>query len=53
MFGAMASSTAAILIRFAQQDAPSLVIAAWRMGLATFILATSGTACATASNSDH
>jgi drug/metabolite transporter (DMT)-like permease len=38
MLGSMASSTAAIMIRFAQQDSPSLVIAAWRLGLATLIL---------------
>ncbi len=39
MIGVLASSTAAIMIRYAQQDSPSLVIAAWRMGLATVILA--------------
>ena len=39
ILGTLATSTAAILIRFAQDDAPSLVIAAWRMCLATLILA--------------
>lgn len=35
----MATSAAAILIRFAQNDgAPSLVISAWRLGLATLVL---------------
>jgi drug/metabolite transporter (DMT)-like permease len=38
MLGTLATSTAAILIRFAQASAPSLVIAAWRMCLATLIL---------------
>ncbi|MBN2678329.1 MAG: EamA family transporter [Anaerolineaceae bacterium] len=38
IIGTLATSTAAILIRFAQQNAPSLVIAAWRMCLATLIL---------------
>ena len=37
--GIVASSTASILIRFAQTEAPSLVIAAYRLGLATLILA--------------
>ena len=36
--GIVASSTASILIRFAQTEAPSLVIAAYRLGLATLIL---------------
>ena len=36
--GIVASSTASILIRFAQTEAPSLVIAAYRLGLATMIL---------------
>jgi drug/metabolite transporter (DMT)-like permease len=39
ILGTLATSTAAIMIRLAQQDAPSLVIAAWRMGLAALILA--------------
>ena len=38
-FGLLAVSTASILIRFAQQDVPSLVIAAYRMALATIVLA--------------
>ena len=37
--GVTISSTAAILIRLAQVEAPSLVIAAWRLTLATLILA--------------
>jgi drug/metabolite transporter (DMT)-like permease len=36
--GVLSSSTAAILIRFAQRDAPSLVIAAYRLALASIIL---------------
>lgn len=36
--GVVAVSTAAIFIRFAQQEAPSLVIAAYRLGLASLIL---------------
>ena len=40
-FAILAVSTASIFIRFAQQDAPSLVIAAYRMVLATLILAPS------------
>jgi len=36
--GILASSTAAILIRFAQNDAPSLVIAAYRLSLASIFL---------------
>jgi drug/metabolite transporter (DMT)-like permease len=36
--GVLASSTAAILIRFAQRDAPSLVIAAYRLTFASLIL---------------
>ena len=39
ILGTLATSTAAILIRFAQEGASSLVIAAWRMCLATLILA--------------
>src|SRR5512135_1930028 len=38
-FGILAASSASIFIRFAQQDAPSLVIAAYRLTLATVILA--------------
>jgi drug/metabolite transporter (DMT)-like permease len=37
-FGIFAVSTASILIRFAQNEAPSLVIAAYRLRLATLIL---------------
>jgi drug/metabolite transporter (DMT)-like permease len=37
--GVLAVSTASIFIRYAQEYAPSLVIAAWRMTLATVILA--------------
>jgi drug/metabolite transporter (DMT)-like permease len=37
-FGILAASTAAIIIRFAQEYASSLVIAAYRLGLATLIL---------------
>jgi drug/metabolite transporter (DMT)-like permease len=37
--GVVMVSTAAIAIRFAQQEAPSLSIAAWRLMLATIILA--------------
>lgn len=37
-FGILAASTAAIFIRFAQEYASSLVIAAYRLGLATIIL---------------
>ena len=36
--GILSSSTAALLIRFAQKDAPSLVIAAYRLSLASIIL---------------
>ena len=38
-FGIMAASTAAIFIRYAQVYAPSLVIAAYRLSLATILLA--------------
>jgi drug/metabolite transporter (DMT)-like permease len=38
-FGILAVSTASIFIRFAQEDAPSLVIAAYRLTLAALILA--------------
>ncbi len=38
-FGILAVSTASIFIRFAQQEAPSLVIAAWRLSLAALVLA--------------
>jgi hypothetical protein len=34
-FGILAVSTASIFIRYAQQEAPSLVIAAWRLTIAT------------------
>ncbi len=37
--GILAVSTASIFIRFAQQDAPSLVVAAYRLTLASLILA--------------
>ncbi len=37
-FGILAASSASIFIRFAQQDAPSLVIAAYRLTIATIIL---------------
>jgi len=37
--GILAVSTSSIFIRFAQQDAPSLVVAAYRLTLASFILA--------------
>ncbi len=36
--GVLSSSTAAILIRFAQKDAPSLIIAAYRLSIASIIL---------------
>jgi len=36
--GVLAVSAASILIRFAQAEAPSLTIAAWRLGLATLAL---------------
>jgi drug/metabolite transporter (DMT)-like permease len=36
--GILAASTASIFIRFAQSDAPSLVIAAYRLSIATLIL---------------
>ncbi len=39
LFGILAVSTASPIIRFAQQDAPSLVIAAWRLCIATLVLA--------------
>jgi drug/metabolite transporter (DMT)-like permease len=38
IFGILAASSASILIRFAQQEAPSVVIAAYRLTLATLIL---------------
>jgi drug/metabolite transporter (DMT)-like permease len=38
-FGVLAISSGSILARFAQETAPSLVIAAWRLSLATLILA--------------
>jgi drug/metabolite transporter (DMT)-like permease len=37
-FGVLAVSASAILIRLAQAEAPSLVIAAWRLSLATLFL---------------
>lgn len=37
-FGILAVSTASIFIRYAQRDAPSLVIAAYRLGLASLVL---------------
>ncbi len=39
VFGILAVSTASPIIRFAQQDASSIVIAAWRLGIATLVLA--------------
>ena len=36
--GVLTASTAAILIRLAQAEAPSLAIAAWRLSLATLVL---------------
>ena len=38
LFGILAVSTASIFIRYAQQDAPSLVIAAYRLTLAGLVL---------------
>ncbi|OGO63042.1 MAG: hypothetical protein A2030_10675 [Chloroflexi bacterium RBG_19FT_COMBO_50_10] len=38
LFGILAVSTASIFIRFAQKEASSLVIAAWRLTLASIIL---------------
>ncbi len=38
-FGILAASTAAIFIRYAQQEAPSLVVAAWRLTIASLVLA--------------
>lgn len=38
VFGILAVSTGSILVRFAQQYAPSLVIAAWRLTIATLVL---------------
>jgi drug/metabolite transporter (DMT)-like permease len=37
--GIVAASTSSIFIRFAQNDAPSLVIAAYRLTIASLILA--------------
>jgi drug/metabolite transporter (DMT)-like permease len=37
-FGILAASTASLFIRYAQQDIPSLVIAAYRLSLATLLL---------------
>lgn len=39
VFGILAASSASIFIRYAQQEAPSLVIAAYRLTLASLILA--------------
>ena len=39
VLGVLAVSTSSILIRFAQNDAPSLVIAAYRLTLASLFLA--------------
>jgi drug/metabolite transporter (DMT)-like permease len=38
IFGILAVSTASIFIRFAQKEATSLVIAAWRLTIASFVL---------------
>ena len=38
LFGILAVSTASIFIRFAQEEVPSLVIAAWRLTVASIIL---------------
>jgi drug/metabolite transporter (DMT)-like permease len=38
VFGILAVSTASIFIRYAQKEAPSLVIAAWRLTIATLVL---------------
>ena len=38
VFGILAVSTASIFIRYAQKEAPSLVIAAWRLIIATLVL---------------
>ncbi len=38
IFGILAVSTASIFIRFAQVEAPSIVIAAWRLTIASIIL---------------
>jgi drug/metabolite transporter (DMT)-like permease len=38
IFGILAVSTASIFIRFAQEEVPSLVIAAWRLTVASIIL---------------
>ncbi len=38
LLGILAISTASILIRFAQREVPSLVIAAYRLGIATLLL---------------
>jgi drug/metabolite transporter (DMT)-like permease len=37
--GILAVSTASLFIRYAQQEAPSIVIAAWRLGIASLVLA--------------
>lgn len=38
IFGILAVSTASVFIRYAQAEAPSLVIAAWRLTIATLVL---------------
>ena len=38
IMGILAVSTGSIFVRYAQQDVPSLVIAAWRLTLATLVL---------------
>jgi drug/metabolite transporter (DMT)-like permease len=38
LFGIMAAATASLFIRFAQRDIPSIVIAAYRLSLATLVL---------------
>lgn len=38
-FGILAVSTASIFVRYAQESVPSLVIAAWRLAIATLVLA--------------
>jgi drug/metabolite transporter (DMT)-like permease len=38
IFGILAVSTASIFIRYAQEEAPSLVIAAWRLTVASMVL---------------
>ncbi|MDT8306343.1 MAG: EamA/RhaT family transporter, partial [Anaerolineae bacterium] len=38
LIGVLATSTSAILVRYAQEDAPSLVIATGRLSIATLLL---------------